>query len=131
MTEQTKSPHVGEIALAAAFHDGDDVVGVPQIAAPAPVLLELLSGCVIELAFIFAQGFGVGAADRADAAVAQEDLLAKIAWVGAELPLVHTGVVAEGETPARHIFAAPAALAALSLDPSARFAAERAHTRSS
>src|SRR5258707_5026973 len=41
-------------------------------------------------------GYGVDVADGADAAVAGEDLVAKVAGVGAESPLVNAVVGAEG-----------------------------------
>ena len=41
-------------------------------------------------------GDGVDVADGADAAVAGEDLVAQVAGVGAETPLVDTVVAAEG-----------------------------------
>lgn len=35
MTLQTKRPHVGQIALTAAFRNGSDVIGVPKCLASA------------------------------------------------------------------------------------------------
>jgi hypothetical protein len=42
------------------------------------------------------RGDGVDVADGADAAVAGEDLVAEVAWIGAETPLVDAVVGAEG-----------------------------------
>ena len=95
MALEAEGAHVGEIAFASAFGDGHDVVGVPQVAAMAPVPLELAAGGVVELALVLAQGFGIEAALRADAAVAQEDLCAQVAGIGAQLPLMHARVGAE------------------------------------
>ena len=109
---EAERAHVGEGAFAAAFGDGEDVVGVPEITAGAPVFFELAAGAVVEYAFVFAEGFGVDAALGADAPVAGEDLGAEVAGVGAELPLVDAGGAAEGESALRDFGAAPAAAAA-------------------
>ena len=61
MALQAERPHVGEVAFASTFRHGHDVVGVPQVAAVAPVLLELAAGGVVELALVFAEGFGIQA----------------------------------------------------------------------
>ena len=55
-------------------------------------------------------GDGVDAADGADAAVAGEDLIAEVAGVGAETPLVDAVVAAEGAAaPGEDFQIAPAA----------------------
>ena len=128
---EAESAHVREAAFATAFGDGEDVVGVPQVAAEAPVFFELAAGCVIELAFVFAQGFGVEAARGAHALVAGEDLLAQIAGVGAQLPLVNAGVAAKCEAAGWDFAATAAARAALPPHPPAGLDAARAHTRRS
>jgi hypothetical protein len=87
--------------LASALGYGADVVGVPEAAAGGDGLhaiemepggsggtsgsLESVEGCD-----------GVDLADGADAAVAGEDLVAEVAGVGAETPLVDAVVGAEG-----------------------------------
>src|ERR1022692_1278429 len=93
---QAERAHVGEVAFASAFGDRHDVVGVPQVAA-APVLLELAARGVVELALVLAEGFGVQAALRADAAIAQEDLFAQVAGIGSQFPLVDARVRAKCE----------------------------------
>ena len=81
VTEKAEGAEVVEVALSAAFGYGTDVVGIPEAAGGGngahaveaqaggsgrtPGLLE---GCV--------GGDGVNTADRADAAVACEDLVA-------------------------------------------------------
>ena len=91
VTLQTEGAHVGEIALSTALDNWNEVIGIPQMTAVAPILFELPAGIVIEFALVAADGLGVEAALRADAVVAGEDLLTQIAGVGAQLPLVDTG----------------------------------------
>src|SRR5207248_2900880 len=131
MTLEAQRPHVGQIALAAAFHYRHDMVGIPEMLAAAPVLFELAPCGVVELALIFTQRLGVHAANRADAAIAREDLLPQVTGVGAELPFVHAGRAAEGPAPSRNVGAAPAARCPLPPHPSSGFGAASAHTRSS
>ena len=131
MAPEAQGAHVGEVAFAAAFDDGYDVVGVPQVAAAAPLFFKAAAGGEVELAFVFAERFGVEAALRANAVVAGEDLLTEVGGIGAQLPLVDAGRTAERETAARDSDAAPAARAALARNPTAGFGAEGAHTRNS
>lgn len=98
---EAEGAEVIEVALASAFGDGADVVCVPEGAAAGDGLhsVEGEAGdaggapgsfeCVID-------GNGVGLAEGADAAVAGKDLLAEVAGVGAEPPLVDAVVGAEG-----------------------------------
>ncbi len=128
---KAKSAHVGEAAHAAAFHHGDEGIGIPETAAAAPVFFKRAVGAVIELALVPPQRFGIQAAERADAVAAGEDLGAEVAGVGAQPPLVDAGIGAEGEAAAGDFGAAPAAGAALALHPSAGGDTASAHTRSS
>ena len=101
VAEETEGAEVVEIALAAAFGDGADVVGVPEAAARGDGFhaVEAEAGFAGGVAGSFEGvpgGDGVDAADGADAAVAGEDLVAEIAGVGAETPLVDAVVGAEG-----------------------------------
>lgn len=101
VAEEAEGAEVQEVALASAFGYGADVVGVPQAAAGGDGLhaVEMEAGgsgrtsgsleCVVG-------GDGVDVAGGADAAVASEDQVAKVAGVGAETPLVDTVVGAEG-----------------------------------
>jgi hypothetical protein len=92
---------VVEVALAAAFDDGEDVVGVPE-GASAGDGFHAVKGEAGDAGFAAGafeggvDGGGVGAAELADAVVAGEDLVAEVAGVGAETPLVDTEVGAEG-----------------------------------
>lgn len=55
---------------------------------------------------------GVGSAGSADAAIAQKDLIAKVAWLGAKLPLVDAVLGAESESAAGNFQGAPSTEAA-------------------
>ncbi len=103
VAEEAEGAEVVEVALAAAFGYGADVVGVPEAAAGGDGLhaVEMEAGdagwasgpleCVVG-------GDGVDVADGADTSVAGEYLVAQVAGIGAEAPLVDTVVAAEGAT---------------------------------
>ena len=96
-----RGAEVVEVALAAAFGYGADVVGVPEGAASGDGLhaVETEAGGAGGGRGLFegvVGGDGVDVADGADAVVAGEDLVAEIAGVGAETPLVDAVVAAEG-----------------------------------
>src|SRR5262249_29482059 len=128
---QAQRLHIREVALAAALCDGQNVIGVPEIAAMAPVPLELFARLPIQLALAAAQRFGVGPALRAHAAIAREYLLAQVAGIGALRPRMDAIGAAGGESALGNGDAAPAAESALALDPAARHGAARAHSRKS
>ena len=131
MALEAQGAHVGEIALATAFGDGEDVIGVPEMPATAPFLFELAARLEIQLALVFAKSFGVEAALGADAAVSCENPIAEITRIGAEPPFVDAGGTTECEAAAGDFDAAAATEAALALDPTAGLNAPGAHTRSS
>jgi hypothetical protein len=101
VTEEAEGAQVVEVALAAAFGHGTDVVGIPQAAASDDGLhaVEMKAcgagGSAGSLEGVVG-GDGVYRADGADAVVADEDLVAEVAGVGAETPLVDAVVGAEG-----------------------------------
>jgi hypothetical protein len=128
---QAERAHVGEIALASAFGDRYDVVGIPNVPTAAPFLLKPFSCGVIQFALVLAKRLRVDAALRADAPVAGENPLAQIAGVGTQPPFVDTGRATKSETAARNRRAAPPAQAALPLDPTSGLGAACRHTRSS
>ena len=101
MAEEAEGAEVVEVALAAAFGYGADVVGVPEAAAGGDGLhaVEMETGGAGRASGALEGGVGgdgVDVADGADAAVAGEDLVAEVAGVGAETPLVDAVVGAEG-----------------------------------
>jgi hypothetical protein len=92
---------VVEVALASAFGYGADVVGVPEAAAGGDGLHAVEveaggSGWASGSLEGIVGGDGVDLACGADTAVAGEDLVAEVAGVGAETPLVDAVVAAEG-----------------------------------
>ena len=101
MAEEAEGAEVVEVALSAAFGYGADVVGVPETAAAGDGLHAVeaqaggASGASGSLERVVG-GDGVDVADGTDAAVAGEYLVAEVAGVGAETPLVDAVVAAKG-----------------------------------
>jgi hypothetical protein len=100
VAEEAQGAEVVEVALSAAFGYGADVVGVPEAASCGDGLhaVEAEAGAAGEASGSFEGVVGrdsVDGADGADAAVAGEDLIAEVAGVGAETPLVDAVVTAE------------------------------------
>ena len=101
VARQAEGAEVIEVALAAAFGYGEDVVGVPEGAAAGDGF-EAVEGEAGGAGGASAaleggvDGDGVGVAGGAAAVVAGEDLVAEIAGVGAEAVLVDAVVGAEG-----------------------------------
>jgi hypothetical protein len=101
MTEKAEGSNVVEVALTAPFYNRQDVIGIPEAAARGDGLHAVeAQSCDARGASRALEGRvdcdGVGVADSADAAVAGEDLIAEVARVGAEAPLVDAIVAAEG-----------------------------------
>jgi hypothetical protein len=101
VAEKAEGAEVVEVALAAAFGYGTDVVGVPEGAASGDGFhaVEAEAGGSGGAAGSFegvVGGDGVDLTDGADAVIAGEDLVAEVAGVGAETPLVNAVVAAEG-----------------------------------
>ena len=101
VAEETEGAEVIEVALASAFGYGADVVGVPEAAAGGDGLHAIEaeacgSGWASGSLESVVGSDGVDVADGAEAAVAGEDLVAEVAGVGAETPLVDAVVAAEG-----------------------------------
>src|ERR1700733_11476325 len=106
MAQEAKGAEIVEVALAAAFGYRTDVVRVPKSPAGGDGLqpVETESGDASRASRTF-QGVpgsnGVDIADGATAAIPREDLVAKVAGVGTEPPLVDAVVAAEGAPPFR------------------------------
>jgi hypothetical protein len=101
MAEEAEGSEVIEIALASAFGYRANVIGVPEGAAGGDGLHSVemeASGAGWSAGSYegIVGGDGVYRADGADAAVAGKDLVAEVAGVGAETPLVDAIVAAEG-----------------------------------
>ena len=101
VARQAQRTEVVEVALAATLGYGTDVVGVPETAAGSDGLhaVEAEAGGAGGASGSF-EGVescdGVDLADGADASVAGEDLVAEVAGVGADTPLVDAVVGAKG-----------------------------------
>ena len=101
VAEKTEGAQVVQIALTAAFGYRADVVGVPETATGCYGFhsVEMQAGCPRWAAGSLESvvgGDGVDLADRADAVVASKDLVAEVAGVCAETPLMDAVVAAEG-----------------------------------
>jgi hypothetical protein len=101
VAEEAEGAEIVEVALTSAFGYWANVVGIPQAAAGGDGLhaVEAEAGGAGGASGSF-EGVvgcdGVDVADGTDAAVAREDLIAEVAGVGAETPLVDAVVGAEG-----------------------------------
>jgi len=113
MTFQAERAHICQIAFAATLSHGNDVIGIPQTAAPAflqlPFFQKLPAHPVVEFAKFFPKPFRVSAAHGAQASIARINLLAQIAGIRAQFPFVHAVCGAEGSAAARHLDGAPSA----------------------
>ena len=113
MAAQAERAQVREVALAAAFDDGRDVIGLPEgaagVAGQVPVVEQALARRAARALQDALRDQRVDTATFADAAIAFEHLVAEVAGVGAQTPLVHTIVGAEGAAALGHFRGAPAA----------------------
>jgi hypothetical protein len=113
---QAERAQVREVALAAAFDDGDDVIGLPEGAAGVARQIPIIEQALVRRAAGALQdALGderVDAATFADAAIAFEHPVAEVAGVGAEPPFVHALIRAEGAAAFGNFDRAPAAEAA-------------------
>jgi hypothetical protein len=110
---QAEGAQIGEVALAAAFNYGHNMIRIPEALAR----LGLHSPCREQpgagrasLALNVMPGLNtIGGADCADAAVSLEYFVAEVAGVGAEFPFLHAEAGAEGEAAFGYFETAPAA----------------------
>jgi len=115
VTQKAQGAKVIEIALAAAFSYGNNVVSIPE-ASPGGDGLQSIkaqtgSACLPTrpLQRVVSRN-RVDIAKGAAAIVAREDLLAQVAGVGAQPPLVYAVIAAEGAAaPSEYLELAPAA----------------------
>ena len=115
MARQAEGAEVIDIALAAALGYRQDVIGVPERAAAGDELHAVQreacgsAGPSRALEGVI-DGDGIGSAEGADAVIAGEDLVAEVAGIGAQTPLVDAEVRAEGaSTTGQDLKVAPAA----------------------
>jgi hypothetical protein len=101
MAEETKGAEIVQIALAASFGYGDDVVGIPEAAAGSDGFesIEAQTGCPGSASGSLQRvigRYGIDMAEVAAAMVAREDLVPEVAGIGTETPLVNAIVATEG-----------------------------------
>lgn len=106
MTGQAERAEVVEVALPSSFSDRPDMVRIPQgppglNGLEAPDGKRLHSGLAAAAFERSIGGDGIGAAVRADTAIASKDLIAQIAGVRTQPPLMHAVLRTEGAATAR------------------------------
>ena len=115
MAQKAEGPNIIQITLAATLGYRQDVVCVPEAAAAGdglhPIEAETGGACWASGALESSiGGYAVDMADGAAATIAREDLIAEIAGISAETPLVDAVVAAEGAaTFGKNLKLAPAA----------------------
>ena len=113
MTEQAKSAEISKVAFSPTFHNRQNVIGIPQRLAGEPLKPPFSQKPQpvgpARAAQLRVGKTSVDSADCADAPVPLQNLLAKVARVGAEAPFVNAPIRAERETPRRDFETAPAA----------------------
>src|SRR5579862_9409855 len=113
MAQKTQSAQILKVALPSALRHGQDMVGVPEGLAREPFESPFREKpepvCPSRAPQLCISSAGIDTADRANAVVPQQNLLAQITRVGAEAPFVHAPIRTERETPCRDFQGAPAA----------------------
>src|SRR4051794_14715264 len=111
MAFQAESTKVGQVALTAAFRDRNNVVGVPdRFPGPDLPFIHCKAACsASQLPQPGELGDTVQSARSADAFVALQYSLAKMARIRSEPPLFHTPFRTEGPASGRNLEVAPAA----------------------
>ena len=111
MALKAERPHIREVALAAAFGNGNDVIGLPQgfSDSGSPVSPYFCSGSASELPHVVVLGYAIESAGSADTTVALKHTIAQVARIGAQLPFFDTPFGAEGKSPRRNFESAPTA----------------------
>lgn len=113
MAPQTEGADIVEVTLAAAFNDRNNMICVPEGLAGAlsqsPVAQQFVPSRSAGVAQGSSGGQGIDSTIAADAAVAEEYLLAEIPGLGPQLPLMDAIGRAEGKAPGGYLERAPAA----------------------
>jgi hypothetical protein len=113
VAEKAQGTQILKVALSSAFHHGQDMIGIPESLAREP--LEPPSGqkplpmCATRAPQFPVGSAGVDPADRANAPVPLQNLLAKITGVGTEAPFVDTPIRTERKAPHWDFQATPTA----------------------
>lgn len=111
MAFQAKRAHIGKVALPAAFHNGYEMIGIPQAFSGAQVPLDgnaEASGSA-QTAKMRISGNTVDTAKSANAAIPFEHFFSKVARVSAKLPLVYAPIGAERGAAGGNLQMAPSA----------------------
>jgi hypothetical protein len=139
VASQAEGADILEIALPATFGNRHDMVGIPKAPphtrSDSPVPQQRLPIRTPRNAELARSGNRIHSAASADAAIAQQNVLAQIGRLGAQLPLMHAESGAKRESSARHLEGAPAAKASAvrsarngsAINPPARHNAHCAH----
>lgn len=108
---QAKRSKVRQIAFAAAFGYGNDMISVPnRLAASNLPVFQRAGACrASQLAQAGELGDTVHPTDGTDASVALQDSLTKVARIGAEPPLLHAPLGTKRPASRRNFEVAPAA----------------------
>jgi len=113
MALQAQRADVFQIALAAAFHHRNDMVGIPEAfsrSGPQPPIEESFQARGAAQSFELAFGVhAIDAAAGANAAIPYQYFRAKIAWIGAQAPFLHAPGRAKSDASLGNFQAAPAA----------------------
>jgi len=114
VTFEAECAHVGEVAFAAAFGNGDDVIGIPESFSAAEIPGGEGAGArgTTKALDVMKLGGAIEGAGGADAAVALKDAVAEMSGIAAQLPLLDAPCGTEGEAAGWNFELAPAAEAA-------------------
>lgn len=101
MAHQTERAEVIQVAFPSPFGDGPDVVSVPERAAGGgaaqpPHRQSFGAGCAAAALERCIGSDSIQTAESTDTSIAMEDLIAQVSRVGAQAPLMHAEVGAEG-----------------------------------
>ncbi len=139
MTFQAEGTHIGEIAFAAAFGDGQDVIGIPKrLSVFEPPLGSSGYAGGTTHPFDAAQfGDAINAAEGADAAIALKDPLAQMGGIAAQFPFFDAPIRTERKSSRWNFQVAPTAKRAaifaggqlVTIHPAALHSALSAHTQ--
>jgi hypothetical protein len=113
VADKAQCAQILKIALSSTFHYRQDMISVPKCLSREPLEPPFNEkpqpmGSARTAQFPVGSA-SVDSADRTDASVPLQNLLTKVARVGAEAPFVYAPIRAESETPRRNFEITPAA----------------------
>ncbi len=93
MTAKAQRAEIVEVAFAATFRHGQDMIRIPEGFArtclQSPVRKQGGAACAARIAKLARRGHGVNTAPRAETTIALEHLFAKVGRLRTQLPLVN------------------------------------------